>query len=229
MTQFDPSEIARQQPVSAAEARAWAGMVDLTMSPSATPEQRGAVQVHLAVSVLGDLAAFTRTPSPERPDILPLSDTQLMDLLRKGATQSARLSDGDKEAIRAFGEWRYGVLFQETANAMRVEVLLNAARTLTAQAVKYPDHQAELTNLLGFLAAEWGVEVSPLPTKWGAVAVAQRAAQDLVTLPSHLRNPERHGWYAGGGSSGRRTDEPEKLAAKVPSPRRLWADDYNDD
>lgn len=224
MQQFDPSGNARQQPVSAAEARHWLGLVDTAMNRAATPAQRTNVGMHVTASVLRDLTQFTRAARPERPDLLPLSDQDLLDVLQKAHNHSVRMSDGDREIVKRFAEWRYAVLLQETTDAQRVEVLLYVARALDATIGEYPAHVHDLQQVAGFLAAEWGVQIPPIPKTWEATKVAQAAAQDLETLPRWLRNPVACGWYSGKGTQAK----PPVLGAGLAT-KGSWHDDYNDD
>jgi len=219
--QFDPSEHARLIPVSAAEARMWAGFVDVAMNPGATRDQRLAVEMHLVAEVMGDLVGYTRIPSPIRPDLLPDSDQALLDKLKFTST-SVRASDSDREVTKAFADWRYGILFVENANAMRVQVLLEVARTLASTVAQYPAERGALANLLAFLAAEWGVRTDlPIPDRWEACRVARYVAQDLQSLPSSLREPARHGHHSGGGQA-KRGGSPERAKFNVPT--QSWHD-----
>lgn len=203
----------------------WLGMVDTAMNPTATPDQRLAVDMHVATSAMSDLTPFVRGARPERPDLLPLSDQSLLEMLRKAKENSVRLTDGDREVVRAFAEWRYAVLRQETEDTQRVEVLLETARTLERTCNEYPAHKYDLQRIQGFLASTWDVKIPPIPSRWEAPAVARRAAQDLDTLPSWLRDPERWGWCSGTTTGRAALPAPQQDTGQ----RRLpWYDDSDD-
>jgi hypothetical protein len=224
MTQFDPSETVEAQLATQAEAATWLGAIAALQNPMASKVRKDTAHMMLAVDVLGDLTRYVRIASPERPDVLPADDQALLDKVRF-ARSSVRATDADRDACGAFGSWRYSILLAETLGAQRLRRVMHAIRTLRRIGEEHPAHVVDAHRLASFAQAEWGLGRLPSEARQDD-HLAAWLAQDLVALPSHLRDPERHGWSVPTSSAApreRRGGEPKALSA-VAIPSRSWHD-----
>ncbi len=127
------------------------------------------------------LMAFKIPTMPERPDIFPDDNEDLLDVIN--SIRSKHKPTGEEFAfLKIFGLWRGAIMKAEIVSVGRLCTLLSSSRALD-----YTDDIEAFEELSRFVLAEYGVNLPPVPkSSKESRIIAGRACRQNQLLPDIL-------------------------------------------
>lgn len=159
---------------------------------------------HNAFAMAEDMRAgmnahHLRPVLPERPALIPSSDEEVVNLLRKGERDS--VSPIDRKLITTICRWRFAVERAEYEAAERLRALIWTITLYQRCDEARPEVRNGIADVSAFIRRNYGVECPPIPPEFGHGGIGHRLIE-LTTQWEVCSFAVRRGHFPKGAGEG---------------------------